>query len=127
MPKHLIEVGSIPAKRASAIYFHASPMMGCEVTLHEIIHLLGLWDEHKSIQNVGRSKSDCRVFQDNSMLGGYEKRWRNTFREPMNNSLLDASHFQAIVYGNCSLRSDVIYIDNVLALLIKTQIIIVLV
>ena len=106
-PKHLIEVGSIQAKRASAIYFRTSPMMSCEVTLHEIIHLLSLWDEHKGIQNVGRPKSDCRVFQDNSMLGGYKKRWRNIFQKPINNSLLDPSHFQAIVYGNCSLRSDV--------------------
>ena len=104
-PRHSIKVGSIINKPASVIYFHSA--MSRSLELHEIVHFLGLWDDNNKIQNIQGSDYDCRVLQDNSILGGHEKRWRNIFSRSINNSFLDPSHFHAILYGNCSLRNNV--------------------
>ncbi len=102
MPKHSIQIGSRYALR-NAKYYHMN--MHCSSTTHEIIHLLGLWDEY--LEERYAPNYDCRVVQENSMLSSHGIRWGNVFDDENDDSLLDPSHFQAILYGNCSLRDDV--------------------
>ena len=106
MPKRLIQVGYSPDRISSTTYYQNN--IGCVAIVHEVIHLLGLWDEYKKIgTSYFRPSYDCRVVQKNSILSDYKARWNNVFVNKFDNSLLDPSHFQAILYGNCSLRDDV--------------------
>lgn len=107
MPKYIIQAGAITGRHtASSNYYYVA--MNCALKVHEIMHLLGLSDEYKNpTQNIHSPNYDCRAPQDNSILENHERRWNNVFNNSINSSLLDPSHFQAILYGNCSLRNDV--------------------
>ena len=98
MPKRPIQIGFFH-RPATVKYYHED--MTCTSTTHETMHVLGLWDEYYW------SVSDCRVVQNNSMLSEHNIRWKAVFQSKLENSLLDPSHFQSILYGNCSLRNDV--------------------
>ena len=102
MPKYSVQIGSRYALR-NAKYYHMN--MDCSSTTHEIIHLLGLWDEY--LEGRYARNYDCRVVQENSTLADHGVRWLNVFDYNNEDSLLDPSHFQAILYGNCSSRNDV--------------------
>ena len=105
MPKRLVQVGYSPGKTSSAKYYHGD--IRCTAIAHEVLHLLGLWDEYKKVvTSYFRPSYDCRVVQENSVLSNQRARWHSVAMK-LDDSLLDPSHFQAILYGNCSLRGDV--------------------
>ena len=104
-PKRSIEVGFFGIE--TAIYYSVG--LVCPVIAHEIAHLLGLWDEYIQVWDYPPSYA-CRVAQENSLLLSNRDgkiRWNRVFETGLENSLLDPSHFQSILYGNCSLRDDV--------------------
>ena len=101
MPTRLIKIGSFPEGEMITATRYKALGMHCANYTHEIEHLLGLWDERRS------SEHDCRAtYGANSMLSYALNRWLGV-RNQRDKSLLDPSHFQAILYGNCSLRNDV--------------------
>ena len=84
--------------------------MSCAAITHEILHVLGLWDEY--LEQNREPNHDCRVVQKNTMLSDYGMQWNNVFSDKRDDSVLEPSllypsHFQSILYGNCSLRNDV--------------------
>ena len=96
--KQLIEIGFYD-QPATAKYYYI--YMKCLHTTHEIAHLLGLWDEYSS------ENHQCRVVQDNSLLSSERTYLDRVFAKKLDDSLLAPSHFQSILYGDCSLRDDV--------------------
>ena len=106
-PKRPIQLGSFN-KPSNAKYYHID--IGCSSITHEVVHLLGLWDEYIQICDDSSdcgSNYECRVVQENSLLSVQKGRWDRVFKTELDNYLLDPSHFQSILYGNCSLRNDV--------------------
>ena len=101
IPKRPIKVGA--GRPANVKYYYMG--MSCANITHELMHILGLWDEY--IGGNYWPKYDCRVIQNNSMLSKKRIRWNRVFYTKLDDSLLDPSHFQSILYGNCSLRNDV--------------------
>ena len=101
-PKRPIQIGSSSGV-ITAVYYDVH--MTCLHTMHEIAHLFGLWDEYIEIYYA--PNYNCRVTQENSILSSVSDakvRWDRVFKHKLDVSLLDPSHFQAILYGNCSLR-----------------------
>ena len=96
IPKHRIQIGDKPS---NAKYYFVD--IQCSSITHEIAHLLGLWDEYYS------ENYQCRVVQDNSLLSRERTYLNRVFAKKLDDSLLAPSHFQSILYGDCSLRDDV--------------------
>ena len=97
-PKHPIQIGNF-GRSSNAKYYFAD--IQCSSITHEIAHLLGLWDEYYS------EDYQCRVVQENSLLSRERAYLNRVFVKKLNDSLLAPSHFQSILYGNCSSRNDV--------------------
>ena len=104
IPKHRIKLG--PYYGHVKANHYRSSHIGCSLQTHEFTHLLGLADSYK-YDFDGVHRHDCRVVQENSLLSDNLIRWTNVFQNGFDDSLLDPAHFQAILYGNCSLRNDV--------------------
>ena len=107
--KHSIQVGG-PHIFQTAKYYHIN--IDDRAITHEILHVLGLWDEYIQIYHAPEDLPDheCRVVQENSLLLASRDgkiRWDRVFETELEDSLLDPSHFQSILYGNCFLRDDV--------------------
>lgn len=88
-------------------------------TLHEIHHTLGLYDEYPSViygysvDANGRRISHvrggyhCHVTQTNSLMNNEPGERLRNVRNGHNSSLLDPTHFNVILYGECQTRPDV--------------------
>ena len=98
LPKHPIQIGGF--RRASNAKYYLVDIQ-CSSITHEIAHLLGLWDEYDSQDH------QCRVVQENSLLSRERVYLNRIFVMGLDDSLLAPSHFQSILYGDCSLRDDV--------------------
>ena len=93
--------------------------INCELITHEVMHLLGLCDEYEEKMkgetvdaangdasgSIFLSKHNCRVTQDNSIMANQGERFRNV-RDGRNDSLLDPTHFNTILYPGCESRED---------------------
>ena len=91
---------------------------GLKSYVPEIFHIFGFGDAYESKLTELLSKRlksyvpevsvfDCRVMQKNSIMSEWAERWKSTFTENTETSLIDPVHFNAILYGNCPDRDDV--------------------
>ena len=127
-PKHHIQIYKYFDRAASATY---PEDIDCIDMVHEVLHKAGLKDEYEEKwrggyvdANTGRvirtedgppseyqeaflPDYNCRVIQNNTIMSNHTMRWNHTFAPTRPDSLLDPSHFNAILYGNCSHREDV--------------------
>ena len=110
---HNIEIKS--ASFRSNAHHYASDI-DCPTIIHEVLHLLGLDDEYNEKSRGKRVLIDghpaflphynCRVTQTNSIMANHHER-RQMIRLGRELSLLDPTHFNAILYGQCPTRDDV--------------------
>ncbi len=118
LPIHKIAIKS-SRNRSNAIAYASD--INCQSMTHEVFHIVGdLQDEYREvssgmsvnaesgnvISSVRLPKYNCRVSYENSIMGRTWERFFNV-REGRNTSLLDPSHFNAILYGDCRKRDDV--------------------
>ncbi len=101
--------------------------ISCSSTTHELGHEMGLADEYAeitkgrnvivlngSIEQEGQSITEtflpnynCRVIQNNSLMANHRERF-GSVQDEHNDSLLDPTHFQVILYGTaCQSRGDI--------------------
>ncbi len=91
---------------------------GLKSYVPEIFHIFGFGDTYESKLTELLSQGlksyvpegpmfDCRVMQKNSIMSEWAERWKSTFTENTETSLIDPVHFNAILYGNCPDRDDV--------------------
>ena len=87
---------------------YPSNINNCETITHEILHLLGLDDEYQgSIHYTSFFPLNCSMNQENSIMNNDGYRWANVFDSKTEDSLLDPTHFNVILYKDCSKRDDV--------------------
>ena len=120
-PKYKISIHS--TKYPSSIFDYKSDI-DCPLATHEILHILGLVDEYKyrrkihfivlpdTNEIIDLPPNNCRVIQSQSIMAQEDDRWNLVFHILRNSrlaeeSLLDPTHFNAILYGTCSQRNDV--------------------
>lgn len=101
MPKYTVHIGR--AGGGSSVLNYASDI-DTPATVHEIFHQTGGLPDEYALLYPGMS---CRVTQQSSLMADEAIRWNNVFNTAIYGSLLDPSHFNAILYGNCSEREDV--------------------
>ena len=116
VPKNTITIWNAfwgPRLNAQALNY-PSNLNDCNTITHEVLHLLGLADEYKGTNTyrffVG--SLTCSTWQDNSIMNGSEDRWANVFDSKIEDSLLDPTHFNVILYKGCSKRDDVRLYDE---------------
>ena len=120
VPTHSI---LIQARSRRSTYKKYAADIDCEGMAHEILHLLGLTDEyadthagHRVNARNGKTQSNyrsyslgykfnCRVVQRNSIMADEHERFQSV-RNGCPPSLLDPTHFDAIIYGKCKERED---------------------
>ena len=129
--KHSIQIHNIKGYKDlyGAFLYSASLEQPCYMLVHEIFHLFGFSDnyKHKLLKFVPSGLRthlsdnihnkldhtqifDCRAIQIGSVMSHSQRRWYNTFNTRSSNkenSLIDPTHFNAILYGNCPYREDV--------------------
>ena len=86
----------------------------CPTLTHEVLHNLGLTDEyggsnsyHPSSLEYNDEPLKCSINEENSVMNNDEDRWDNVFDSKTEDSLLDPTHFNFILYRGCSKRDDV--------------------
>lgn len=100
LPQHGIEITNNYEDSRSYVNAYRPSISRPSIT-HEVFHALGVWDEYFD------KKYNCRVVQRSTMLSRYSLRWDNVFEENFGDSLIEPVYFYSILYGNCSLRSNV--------------------
>ena len=119
-----ISIQSLGARSHSESY---AADISCPSNVHEISHITGLADEYQerhtgthihvmtgdihegtaSTTELFRLHYNCRVIQDNSLMGTHWQRFESVERGE-EDSLLDPTHFHVILYGNnCPSRDDI--------------------
>ena len=90
---------------------YPSNINDCKTIIHEVLHLLGLADEYQGTNAYSFPFYDyslkCSMWQDNSIMNNSRDRWNNVFNSGIEDSLLDPTHFNVILYKGCSKRVDV--------------------
>ena len=113
------------AKYHSSIFDYRSNIH-CSLATHEVLHILALVDEYRYFsikethaivlpnrnETIYLQKNNCRIVQSQSIMAHRKDRWDIVFHTPRSSrlaedSLLDPTHFNAILYGTCSQRNDV--------------------
>ena len=67
----------------------------------------GISEEHSTNNEEYDDCGDGQAMQYNSIMANVFDRWDNVFKFKRDRSLLDATHFNAILYGNCVDKEDV--------------------
>ena len=99
LPKLDIEITNDKVPFSNIIAYR--PSITCFMITHEILHDFGLWDEYST------KKYDCRVIQNHTMLSNHNLIWDHIFYRNFGDSLIEPVYFYSLLYGNCSLRSDI--------------------
>ena len=86
----------------------------CLALTHEVLHNLGLADEYLGSNTYYPSSPEyddeplrCSMNEENTIMNNVGDRWANVFDSATEDSLLDPTHFNVILYRGCSKRDDV--------------------
>ena len=114
VPKNTITIWDTWSLDEAQALNYPSNINNCRTTTHEILHVLGLADEYGSSDTYYPSSLEyddeplrCSMSQENSVMHNREERWSNVFDLKTEDSLLDPTHFNVILYRGCSKRDDV--------------------
>ena len=113
IPKNTITIWNFSYYDNAQAENYPSNINNCATITHEVLHKLGLADEHRGSDTYYPSPRyndrplSCSMNEENSIMNKHEVRWNNVFDSATEDSLLDPTHFNVILYRGCSKRDDV--------------------